>query len=226
MEGPKSRRRLTREESQTLTRERLLVAARDLVAERGVGGASVRDIAEAAGYSQGAFYSNFARKEDILLELISRRTAETLAGLDALLERAKNAPEGAMAAFETWAGELADDPAWSVIELELQLHASRNPGFSRGYEALYARKRQALGRIVVEVFGLFGKAPPVSPETIAMSLIALSHGAAAMRGAEGKDAGTQAMLVYLNCLLGARDQAGPAAVATPSVAKGKQSRRT
>jgi AcrR family transcriptional regulator len=51
--------RLTREESQALTRERILQAAGDVVARDGYDGASVDRIADAAGYSKGAFYSNF-----------------------------------------------------------------------------------------------------------------------------------------------------------------------
>ena len=54
--------RLTREQSQAITRERILSAAGDVVARDGYDGASVDRIAEAAGYSKGAFYSNFSSK--------------------------------------------------------------------------------------------------------------------------------------------------------------------
>lgn len=61
------RRRLTREESQAQTRGRLLDAARTVFAGRGYHGASVEEIAEEAGYSKGAVYSNFESKEEIFL---------------------------------------------------------------------------------------------------------------------------------------------------------------
>ena len=48
MDNSRKRRRLSRDELQAVTRQRLLEATRDLVAEHGIGGASVRDIAEAA----------------------------------------------------------------------------------------------------------------------------------------------------------------------------------
>ena len=72
-----ARKRLSREESQAQTRERLIDTAQQLFVANGYGGASIRDIANKAGYSQGAFYSNFASKEDVLLELLRRHmTAE------------------------------------------------------------------------------------------------------------------------------------------------------
>ena len=62
--------RLSREESQARTRNLLIEAARDEIVKKGFAQASVRDIADAAGFSLGAFYSNFPEKEAILLERV------------------------------------------------------------------------------------------------------------------------------------------------------------
>ncbi|MBV8548479.1 MAG: TetR family transcriptional regulator, partial [Alphaproteobacteria bacterium] len=51
---------LTREDLQKQTRKRLLLAAQKEIVKKGVSEASIRDIAKAAGYTMGAFYSNFA----------------------------------------------------------------------------------------------------------------------------------------------------------------------
>ncbi len=61
--------RLTRAEQQARTRERLLAAAADAFAEHGFDGASIDDITARAGFSRGAFYSNFADKSDLLVQL-------------------------------------------------------------------------------------------------------------------------------------------------------------
>ena len=53
--GDQVRQRLTREESQGLTRTRLLEAGAEVFAEKGFYGASVEEIAERAGYTRGAF---------------------------------------------------------------------------------------------------------------------------------------------------------------------------
>ena len=68
--------RLNREESQARTRSLLIEAARREIVKKGFALASVRDIADAAGFSQGAFYSNFPDKEAILLGLAMPRTTK------------------------------------------------------------------------------------------------------------------------------------------------------
>jgi AcrR family transcriptional regulator len=57
------------------TRAALLGAAERLWAERGIHGASLDDIAAAAGLTKGAVYSNFAGKTDLLLALMERITS-------------------------------------------------------------------------------------------------------------------------------------------------------
>lgn len=57
------------------TRIALLTAAERLWAERGIHGASLDDIAAAAGLTKGAVYSNFAGKTDLLLALMERITS-------------------------------------------------------------------------------------------------------------------------------------------------------
>ena len=62
--------RMTCEESREHIRAKLLASARALFATEGFGGASVDGIAEEAGFTKGAFYSNFESKEDIVLDLL------------------------------------------------------------------------------------------------------------------------------------------------------------
>src|SRR5579863_2506929 len=66
------RQRLTREQSKDQTRQRLLDAAQAIFMKKGFVAASVEDIAGAAGYTRGAFYSNFRSKGDLFIELLRR----------------------------------------------------------------------------------------------------------------------------------------------------------
>ncbi|WP_084264900.1 TetR/AcrR family transcriptional regulator [Actinomadura macra] len=67
------------------TRTALLGAAERLWAEHGIHGASLDDIAAAAGLTKGAVYSNFAGKTDLLLALMDRFTRDR-AGMGVLDE--------------------------------------------------------------------------------------------------------------------------------------------
>lgn len=59
-----------RREQAARTRADLLSAARTVFAERGYEGASVGDVAAAAGYTKGAVYANFEGKEDLLRQIV------------------------------------------------------------------------------------------------------------------------------------------------------------
>src|ERR1700751_3480600 len=80
---PMSRKRLSREDSRDQTTQRLLEAAQKLIAKKGLSAASVEDIAEAAGYTRGAFYLNFTSKGDLFIELLRRDHLENHAELAA-----------------------------------------------------------------------------------------------------------------------------------------------
>src|SRR5258708_8791698 len=78
--------RLTRAESHAQTRERLLLAARQVFARHGFGGASVDMIAAEAGYSKGAIYSNFETKEAILFELLDQYAEEQISDFKSIIK--------------------------------------------------------------------------------------------------------------------------------------------
>src|ERR1700731_1723169 len=66
----KPRKRLTREESRAQTRATLMAVGREHFIRYGLGGAVAEKIAEDAGYSRGALYSNFEGKEELFLAVI------------------------------------------------------------------------------------------------------------------------------------------------------------
>lgn len=53
------------------TRERVLSAARQLFSERGYEGATIRDIAQAAGMSTGAVFASFSDKSELFDEILT-----------------------------------------------------------------------------------------------------------------------------------------------------------
>lgn len=58
------------------TRGRLIAAAAKVFASKGVAGATVDDLSQAAGFTRGAFYSNFATKEEVFNETLTTFTRE------------------------------------------------------------------------------------------------------------------------------------------------------
>ena len=72
------------------TREKLFEAAARVFEEQGIGGASIEAIAATAGFSRGAFYSNFASKEELIIAMLEDHVEQSILRIRDLLERHKN----------------------------------------------------------------------------------------------------------------------------------------
>ena len=169
---------LTRAEKQARTRAALLDAAARMFVERGFHGASVEVIAAEAGFTRGAFYSNFSTKEGLFAELLQdrvysvyRRMAEDAAGPERPTLRQTGER---LAAIQRHA-----EGRWLFrLWLELLAHAGRDGEF-RKMAAEFWRGTRALGAAAVSAaYEEAGKAPPADPARIASAFIALDVGLA------------------------------------------------
>ena len=109
----------TRQETAARNREKLLDAAAKVIGKSGIVGASLQEIATAAGLTKGAVYSQFDSKEDLLVELLDRRfeighaqLLELLSGDVPMAER--------LTQLDTWhRGEKGSGRLWATLELAL-----------------------------------------------------------------------------------------------------------
>lgn len=126
------------------TRERLLDAAFEVFAEQGVHASTVEQITERAGFTRGAFYSNFTTKEELFVALMEREDAARVAALEekfvalgprlVVAEGAIDADAIAGIVLDFLVGPFDDHP-WSLIYTEFQLLALRDPAFAVTYLA-------------------------------------------------------------------------------------------
>ncbi len=133
------------------TRQRVLDAAREVFAERGVIGGTVEDICERAGFTRGAFYSNFSDKEDVLEALVAREHARLLEHLDASLalvdQELAAAPDLATAIASIVDRILRSVPVdrqLSLVQTELEIHAVRRPELARSFLEANDRFRERI----------------------------------------------------------------------------------
>ncbi|MBP1326437.1 AcrR family transcriptional regulator [Leucobacter exalbidus] len=148
------------------TRERLLEAASEVFVEDGFQGAAVEAICQRAGFTRGAFYSNFSSKEELFLALLEREFARRAANLEAktaALSPALRGHEGIIdpaQAAEYITAYLAPDgdaATWYVLETEFALLAMRDPANSPGYSALIARSHASMAGLVVAAISAAGR---------------------------------------------------------------------
>ena len=72
------------------TREKLFEAAARVFEEHGIGGASIETIAAAAGFSRGAFYSNFTSKDELIIAMLEDHVEQSARRHLDLLTRHRN----------------------------------------------------------------------------------------------------------------------------------------
>lgn len=197
------RTRLSRHEAQVQTRERLVDAARRLFVRHGFGGTSLRDIAEEAGYSQGAFYSNFPCKEAVLLDILKRHVAWEEEQLDAIVGNGEHGAEQVLAALGKWFEKFETDRDWSILTVELQLHALRSPTFAESYSRFWLEHEKRVADLVSQTFARCGKVVPVDPAQLAAGLMALSNGLAVQESAKGPPRIAATISLFLESLLAA-----------------------
>jgi len=143
--------RMTCEESREHTRAKLLASARALFATEGFGGASVDGIAEEAGFTEGAFYSNFESKEDIVLDLLQGGRADQAAHLAKRL-REKKSLESIIKTTCEWASEQSRDADNRLIVFETIRRARLDKTFGPRHEKLFHAQWLAVGTLLAPIF--------------------------------------------------------------------------
>jgi len=166
--------RLTREESQALTRAKLLNCAPQVVAKEGFAGASIDKITEAAGFSKGAFYSNFASKEEFFLELLERHAGQDVVEIAQLLKGVSE-PEEIIAKVSGWSEERATDPVWGILPIELFQHARREATFTSRHATLFREQWRKVGEMLMPLAPHW---PGSEPELLGAMVLELTYGAA------------------------------------------------
>jgi AcrR family transcriptional regulator len=169
------RKRLTREESRAQTRERLLEAAFAVFARDGIEAAAIEEIAELAGYSRGAFYSNFESKEELLLVLLDREMEQAKKNIAAILSGDSPADQIIQRVREYYVN-LASDSQHCTFMLGVQLYSLQNPKMRPRVAEWLRRDRAMVVEQAREVYLAIGQEPPYSAEIVALGLISISQG--------------------------------------------------
>ena len=167
--------RLTRDERRARTRADLLEAAARVFVERGFEGSSIEAIAEEAGYTRGAFYSNFANKEQLFAELLQQQVYSQYTRM------AQNeVPATLREAGERLAQMQADaDGHWLFrLWLELLAAAGRDSDFRKIAAGFWSTNRKLTAAVIQASYDERGTKPPLPAEDLASAMIAMDIGLA------------------------------------------------
>lgn len=125
------------------TRANLLDAAFAVFAAKGFGRVSIEEVCEAAGYSRGAFYSNFDSLDELFFALYEQR-ADLIAEQVTTALAADGPGLDVPAAVERVSEVLLLDRDWLLVKTDFLVHAARDPEVARTLLEHRARLRRAI----------------------------------------------------------------------------------
>jgi AcrR family transcriptional regulator len=174
--APRKGPAVTRAERQASTRAALLRSATRLICRRGMQGASIDAIAADAGYTKGAFYANFASKQDLFLTMLEQRFGESLADLEAAMPGAGVPQDEAHRAAESFLSYAASDPDWPRMYQEFAALAARDPEFRERLAARVRELRERMAQVFEHWAASYGVKPTLAPQEVAAMTFFMADG--------------------------------------------------
>jgi AcrR family transcriptional regulator len=160
------------------TRRRLLDAALAVFAEKGFNGARIEDVCAAAGYTRGAFYSNFATKEELFFALFDDHAARVLDRFRRQAEALDDGPLSIEGIAEALADIQPDERTWYLVTTEFTLSAIRDPAAAGRLAEHDGRLRAAAVELLTDLLNRAGRGlkPDTDAEELVRVLIAIREG--------------------------------------------------
>jgi AcrR family transcriptional regulator len=194
--------RLSRQESQHQTRQRLIDAAEKEIIRIGIYEASIRRICEAAGYTLGAFYSNFADKDELLLEVLRAQTKREFSSLEEMVARTATSNEKTfLKKTAEWLRNLQKNKILTDLSLEFEVYAKHNSDFKKRYGKHKMEWTVHLAKTLETVFAGQRLTPQIPLMQMAAGLYALWAGFAIEGNVPGLEPADKVITVFIEALL-------------------------
>jgi AcrR family transcriptional regulator len=159
------------------TRAALIASARHVFATRGFEGASLDEIADAAGYTRGAIYRHFTNKEDLFFAVSEAVNTDVLDTFAEELDRDAGASlDDNQQAAATWMKALAGNREIWALNLEFSLYQYRNPDVQERWANERQQNRATVASFMEHYWAEQGITPKVPVETISAILLNVSDG--------------------------------------------------
>jgi AcrR family transcriptional regulator len=130
----------TRAQRQARTRTELVDAAERLFTAQGFHATFLEAVADEAGYTRGAVYSNFGSKEDLFFAVYERRVEAFLPELDRALAGAGDVGEALLSVTATHRTQRErEQDRWLAVFLEFWTHVLRHPEHRARFAAIHGR---------------------------------------------------------------------------------------
>ncbi|HEV2727593.1 MAG TPA: TetR/AcrR family transcriptional regulator [Solirubrobacterales bacterium] len=159
----------------------MLDAAVVVFARQGISRTSLSEIAAEAGLTKGAVYSNFGSKDELLLAIMEDHLIERMRDVAAVFDGGLSTPDAVRAAGARLLAAMVADATWHQLLLEYWTLALHDEAVMTKLAAKRAEVRATVARAIAAAADAHGVTLPISPEELAVTLMALSNGYAVER---------------------------------------------
>ncbi|MFT4188659.1 MAG: TetR/AcrR family transcriptional regulator [Aeromicrobium sp.] len=187
------------------TRDRLVAAGRELVAEVGIQAASVEAICERAGFTRGAFYSNYRSKDELVREILEREKQRIVELMEAVVDAApregEDGVQAVLRAAESFLAAYPSDRTSFLVHLEFVTHGVRERAVADIHRELWQQTCGEIMSVLERGVTLLGGRLVLSVEQAAVALMGAYE--VAMRDALLESDADEADVTQLQELIGA-----------------------
>jgi AcrR family transcriptional regulator len=170
--------RISRDDSKARTRADLIAAARGVFLARGFHAATLDEIAERAGYTKGAVYSNFTGKDDLFLALLAEHYTQRAAHYEALVLVEPDPERTFRAVARFLLDAYAREPSWWPLISDFSTHAAPRPELNERLRATREGFLDALARTIEGLCARHGLVFALPAREVARGTGALMRGMA------------------------------------------------
>ena len=204
-------RTTNRAKSQQQTRDALLQAGAALIAQNGFAGASVRDIAARAGFTQGAFYSNFQSKDELVFAIMRRLFQHAYDSISMFSKDTSKSTGEMVAEASAWLQDICGSDEKAQLEAEISLHAMRDAKFAESYFALLEEHSEKMTKIVEEIAKARNMELCAPVDQIAKGMIAMARGLKLMMPHNDPKTVIETLAIFLDATMQSCSAGTPAA---------------
>jgi AcrR family transcriptional regulator len=154
----------------------LVKAALDVIAEKGVTGATTRAIVAAAGMSLASFHYAFRSHDEMMRELIAHVVGAETAAVELTLRAGTDIRSALRAGLQAYLDYVVADPAHERALQELVHYAMRTPGLERLAQAQYEAYRVGVTRVIEHGAAAAGVTWTVPVDEVARLAVAFTDG--------------------------------------------------
>ncbi|MGV0607521.1 TetR/AcrR family transcriptional regulator [Mycolicibacterium sp. XJ1904] len=179
--------RWTKERRIEHTRQILLDAAEEVFARKGLTGAALEEIADAAGFTRGAIYSQFGAKEKLFLAVVDRQRQRFLDGfIEVMMSFHRLGDVDVDELADRWR-QLSSGTDRAALGLELKLFLLRNPDALERVAAQRLETIRALGDFISKNVARIGGTLTMEADTLARVILAANDGITLDSHLDGED---------------------------------------